>query len=404
MSLFSRILRAPNPPYEPPETRNWSISDPQLVSLFGGTPSIAGVTVSERSALGLSAVWRCVNLIAGSIASLPLRTIRTNADGTTQRARSWLDDPAGSDGVTSFEWVEYLLVSMLLHGNAYFYKITGGVGQILGLQPLPPLRVGVEVKNGRKLYRVSLENGQTVQYTDREILHIPGITLDGYTGISPITIAKNSLGAAIGQERSAARLFSSGLLASAIITPDDDLSPEEAGEIATGLERTMSGEAHAGEIHVINRRMKITPWTIEPEKAEFLSSRSFSIDEVSRWFGIPPHLLGQTEKQTSFGAGLTEQNRGLARYTFIPWTSRIEQRLSRLLADGLDAEFDYSMLIKPSTEDEIDLLVKQVDSGILTVNEARRIRNMPELPGGDVLRVSGTGPEQPPQQEPTNEA
>lgn len=108
---------------------------------------------------------------------------------------------------------------------------------------------------------------------------------------------------------------------------------------------------------------------------------------------MPPHLLGQTEKQTSFGAGLTEQNRGLARYTLIPYTSRIEQRLSRLLPEGLKAEFDYSALVKPSPEDEITLLIAQVDGSILTVNEARKIRNLPPIEGGDVVKVRDMGGE-----------
>lgn len=378
------MFRAPDPPYEPPDTRNWSISDPQLVSVFGGSPSLAGVSVNDRSAMGLSAVWRCVSLISSSIASLPLRTVATDASGITQRSTSFLDDPAGPDGVTGFEWAEFLMISLLLHGNGYFHKIIGGAGQLLGLQPLPPQCVGVEVKNGHKLYRVQLENGQSRQLTDREILHIPGISLDGVSGVSPIAIAKNSLGAAIGQERSAARLFSNGLLSSAIVTPEDTLTEDEAREIKTTLNRTIAGEGHAGEITVINRQFKITPWSIDPEAAQFLESRAFAVDEVSRWFGIPPHLLGQTEKQTSFGAGLSEQNRGYAKYTLEPWTRRIEARLNRLLPPGRKVEFDFRSLISPDPETEIRLLVEQTGGQpILTVDEARAILNRAPLPKTD---------------------
>ena len=374
------MFRAPDPPFEPPDTRNWSVSDPQLVSLFGGSPSLAGVSVNDRSAMGLSAVYRCVSLISGSIASLPLRTVSTDANGITQRTNSWLDDPAGPDGVTGFEWVEFLMVSLLLHGNAYFQKITGGAGQLLWLSPIPPQCVGVEVKDGRKFYRIQLENGQSRQFTDREILHVPGISLDGYTGVSPITIAKNSLGAAIAGERSAARLFSNGLLSSAIVTPEDKLDEHEAAEIKASLSRSIAGESHAGEVVVINRQFKITPWSINPVDAQFLESRAFAIDEVSRWFGIPPHLLGQTEKQTSFGAGLSEQNRGYAKYTLEPWTRRVEARLTRLLSPNLKAEFDFRSLVSPDPETEIRLLIDQVAGGLLSHDEARQILNRAPLP------------------------
>lgn len=380
MSLLSRLFRVPDPPYEPPETRNWSISDPQLITLFGGTPSLAGVSVNERNALGLSAVYRCISLISGSISSLPLRTVVSDANGVTQRTNSWLDDPAGPDGITSFEWTEFLMVSLLLHGNAFFHKRTGGAGQLLGLQPIPPQCVGVEVKNGRKLYRVQLENGQTRQFTDREIVHIPGISLDGYTGVSPIIIAKNSLGQAIATERSATRLFQSGLLSSAIVTPEDELTAEQAQEVKEFLSRKAAGESHAGDIAVINRKLKVSPWSVDPQAAQFLESRAFAVDEVSRWFGIPPHLLGQTEKQTSFGAGLSEQNRGYAKYTLEPWTRRIEARLTRLLPEGLKAEFDFRSLVSPDPETEIRLLLDQVAGGLLSVDEARAILNRAPLP------------------------
>jgi HK97 family phage portal protein len=380
LSFFSRLFRVPDPPYEPPETRDWSIADPQLVTLFGGTPSLAGAPVNDRSAMGLSAVFRCVSLISGSIASLPLRTVVTDPNGITQRTTSWLDDPAGPDGMTAFEFVEFMLVSLLLHGNFYGLKILGGAGQLLGLQPIPPQCVALEVKDGRKIFRVQLENGQTRQLTERDIVHIPGISLDGYTGVSPLTIAKNSLGAAIAGERSAARLFSNGLLASAIVTPEDTLTEDEATAIKQSLDGKVAGETHAGGISLINRKLKITPWSIKPEEAQFLQSRAFAVDEVSRWFGIPPHLLGQTEKQTSFGAGLSEQNRGYAKYTLEPWTRRIEARLTRLLPPNRKAEFDFRSLVSPDPETEINLLIAQVEAGLLTNAEARAILNRPPLP------------------------
>ncbi|ORB19923.1 phage portal protein [Mycolicibacterium moriokaense] len=357
------------------------MADPQLVTLFGGAPSLSGVSVNDRTAMGLSAVYRCVSLISGSIASLPLRTVVTDANGITQRTTSWLDDPAGPDGVTGFEWVEYLMVSLLLWGNAYFLKIVGAAGQLLGLQPIPPQSVGVEVKNGRKLYRVQLDTGQSRELTDRDIVHIPGISLDGVVGVSPLAIAKNSLGAAIAQERSATRLFANGLLSSAIVTPEDTLTEDESAEVKDALSRKAAGEGHAGEITVINRKLKVTPWSIDPEAAQFLESRAFSVDEVSRWFGIPPHLLGQTEKQTSFGAGLSEQNRGYAKYTLEPWTRRIEARLTRLLGPNRKAEFDFRSLISPDPETEIRLLIEQTGKqAILTVDEARAILNRAPLP------------------------
>jgi phage portal protein BeeE len=105
----------------------------------------------------------------------------------------------------------------------------------------------------------------------------------------------------------------------------------------------------------------------------------------------------QTEKQTSWGQGVAEQNRGLGRFTLLGWTMRFEQRLSRLIAGPPGptgprrfAEFDFAGLERPTPEDEIKLLIEQVKAGLLTVNEARRIRNLPPVEGGDVLRTATT--------------
>jgi HK97 family phage portal protein len=174
-------------------------------------------------------------------------------------------------------------------------------------------------------------------------------------------------------------MFANGALVSGLVTPEDDLTEDEAKAIKDNLRRKMQGESNAGDIAVINRKLKFTPWSMNATDAQWLESRAFQVEEVARWFGVPPHLLAQTEKQTSWGQGVSEQNRGLARYCLQPWTTRIEEVLSRLLPAGRKTEFDYAAFVKPSLKEEVDLLIAQVQAGLLTVDEARAIRNMPPL-------------------------
>jgi HK97 family phage portal protein len=127
--------------------------------------------------------------------------------------------------------------------------------------------------------------------------------------------------------------------------------------------------------------------------AQFLESRQFSIEEISRWFGVPPHMLMQTDKQTSWGTGVEEQHRALGRTVLSPWAQRFEQRCSRLLPQPRFVEFDFAGLERPSPKDEIELLMKQTGGKpILTVNEARAIRNLPPVDGGDVLIQAPVAP------------
>ncbi|MGB3352689.1 MAG: phage portal protein [Mycobacterium sp.] len=378
MSFLTRAFaRTPDPPIE---ERDMSIADPGVLALFGGAPTLAGVSVTETTALGLSAVYRAVALIAGTCATLPLRTIQDAPGGTRTRVPSFLDMPGGPTGLTPYEWTETVLAHLLLHGNAYLAHIYGGAGQLVGLQPIHPSAVSVEqLRDGTRLYRVTLSDGKTAVFDARSMTHVPALSTDGIKGMSPIHVARNSLGVSIASERSAARLFQSGALMSAIATVDEELSEEDARAIKEGLDRRAAGEANAGQIALINRKVNIHPWSVSPEDAQWLESRAFQVEEIARWYGVPPHLLAQTEKQTSWGTGVSEQNRGFARYTLEPWTTRIQQRLSRLLPPNRKAEFDFTAFVQPDPETEIRLLIEQVNAGLITVNEARRIRNMAPL-------------------------
>lgn len=378
-----------------------SIADPALASLLaGGPPSYAGVNVTEESALSVSAVYRAVSLISGTVGTLPLRTLREPAPGQRERVASWLDNPGGPDGPTPFEWTRLVLVHLLLHGNAFLVHVRGGAGQMIALVPVHPLSVTVDVATywpestrpvaGGKLFRVMLADGSIEMHDASTLTHIPALETDGIRGLSPITVARNGFGTAIAGDRAAARMFDQGALLSGMVSAEgDDVDEDEEDQVRDIIERKVIGWENASGVRFINRRLKFTPWTMSAADAQFIESRAFQIEEIARWFGVPPHLLMQTEKQTSWGTGVAESNRGMGRTVLAPWAALIEQRLSRLLRGDRFVEFDFAGLERPTPEQEIALLGDQIDAGLMTVNEARAIRNLPPVPGGDVLRVKG---------------
>lgn len=364
------------------------MTDPLLAQFFNvGPVNLTGVAVNETSALGLSAVWRATSLISQTIASLPLRSLRELDDGTRKRTPSFLDDPGTADGMTQFEWTETVLLYLLLHGAAPLMHIYNGGGALAGLLPVHPLAVTPQWEldsngrmTGRKVFQVSLIDGTLVTLTQDQMTYIPGLSLDGLRGASVITMARNSLGTAIAGDRAAARMFGNGAMIAGLVTPEDDITEGEAKEIKAGLDAKIAGVDNAAQIAVINRKLKFQPWTFSAADSQFLESRAFSVEEVARWFGVPPHLLMSLEKTTSWGTGVAEQNRGLARTVLTPWCNRIEQRLSRLLRGQAFVEFDLTGLERGNPEGEIGLLIQQVQAGLLTVNEARAVRNLPPLP------------------------
>jgi HK97 family phage portal protein len=383
---------------------SWSISDPTIAALLGYTDGGLG-PVGETAAMNLSAVFRAVSLVAGAVGSLPLRTLQGSESGRATRTPSFLDNPGG-DRFTPVEWAEVTMGHLLLHGNAYLQHIYDGNRRLVALYPVHPAGISAEwddTRPGGKVFKASGvgADGQpfTQTFDSRTMTQVMGPSLDGLVGISALHAGRLSLGTALAGERSANRQFKNGAMIAGLVTPADqeqDLDEDEALAVKSVINKTMTGPEHAGDIAVLSRALKFQPWAQASRDAQFLESRVFSVDEVGRWFGVPPHLLGLTEKSSSWGQGIAEQNRGLARYTLSGWTGRIEQRVSRLLPAGRYAEFDYSAFVRPAPEDEARLLIEQVNAGLLTLNEARAVMNRGPLPGGDVPRTpAGAAPPDP---------
>lgn len=380
-----------------------TLSDPATAALLGfSLTSSVGISISEFNALGLSALWRAVHLIAGSIAGLPVRSYRKADDGTRVGVGSIFDNPAGEDSnITAFEFMETLVAHIVLHGNGYLFRIRNVAGQVVGLNNFHPLAVFPELVQvyddkgtslgTRKQFKVTLDTGQQVIMTEKEILHVPGLSLNGVQGVSLIQFARNSLGISIAGETAAGNVFRTGGMMSGIVTPDagdgNELSTADAAAIQTALNTNALGYNNAGTAVLINRVLKFTPMTISQADAEFLASREFQVNEVSRWTGVPTFLLASHEKSTSWGSGLAEQGAALNRFTLQPYLERIQARFSAELSNPRFVEFDMTALEKPDPAEEMALIMAQVNGGFLTVNEARAYKNLAPVPDGDVLRV-----------------
>lgn len=388
-----------------------SVSNPLVAAYLGyQLPNESGVPVSEVTALTFSAVWCACNLVAGTIGTLPIRVIReVQTTGQRDVIPSWIESPAGPDSLTSLEWSETVLWHMLLNGDAFLLHRYNGAGALAGLTPIHPLQVGVQwdfTRPGNKCYSVTLDDGSMLDLDATNMTQIMGPSLDKLRGMSVITVARNSFGTALAGDRAAARIFRSGALMSGLVTPEEDLEVGDVEKIMTDLRSNALGVDASGGFVVINRKLKIQPWAMSAADAQFLESRKFSIEEIARWFGVPPHLLMQTDKQTSWGTGVEEQNRGLRQFTLSRWTRRIEQRLTNLIPRGQSVEYFYGALDRPSPENQTAILVQQVNAGLKTPNEARRELNLPPLDGGDVLRSpagQAAGPAQPAPQQPAGQ-
>ncbi len=374
------------------QTFTMNPADPAMVEwlrINGMSPS----SVDENSVMGLTAVYRSQAIIAGTIATLPLRVYEGTKDNRSE-VRSWLSEsPAGPYDLSAFSWMETVVLHLLNHGEAFLKSLTNEGGERIGAWPVHPLALkGVTWVGPVKRFEVGMQDGSTEFYDTGEMNQILGMSLDGTRGLSPLTLFRTSFQTSMAGEHAANRHFTRGALISGVVTTaeGEDVDESEAKVIKQSLNDKIAGADHAGEIAFVNRALKFTPWTMSNEDAQFIESRGMQVEEAARVYGLPINLLSVNGAVSNWGTGVAEANLGLQKYVLMPWTSRIESAVRPLLEPGQFCEFDYAGLLQGTPKDEVELLIEQVNAGLLTVNEARAIRNLPAITQAEVpaLRVA----------------
>jgi HK97 family phage portal protein len=374
--FFAASLESPTTP----------ISGSSIVSYIGGSSTSSGKSVTEEGALAMSAVFRAVNLIAGTSASLPLHAYRA-ADKdrirlTSGRAAELLAKP--HPDMTPFELWETVYGHLLLWGNAYVRVLRNELGQIKELWPIHPgrVRAGRTSEAGRKVYLI--DGDEDHPYFDRDIMHIPAFGYDGVCGVSPIRLARHGIGLALAAEEFGAKLFGSGSLATGVLQTEQRLTPDQADALQSRWRAKRAGMSSAHETIVLDKGATFHQLTIPPEDAQFLQTRSFQVAEVARWYGVPPHMLMETDKSTSWGTGIEQQSIGFVVYTLRTWLIRVEQRLTMLLDPrAVYAKYTVEGLLRGDSAQRAEFYRVMQEVAGASANEIRALEEWSPIENGD---------------------
>ena len=386
MTLLGGVLSARNAvAAENPEK---PLTDSALLELFGGHQVSSGVNVNEVTALGLPAVWRAVQVTSNVPAALPLHAYRTDADGArvraTGKAAELLDDP--HPDMTPFELWQTVFLHRRLWGNAYLRLLRDPLDRVREVWPIHPgrVKVGRESEAGRKVYVIDGDVDNPL--SDKQILHMPGMGYDGVCGVSPIRAARESIGMGLAAQEYGARLFGSGALATGILQTEQRLTQTQADQLAKRWREKRTGLTSAHGTVVLDKGAKFHQLSIPPEDAQFLESRRFQVVEVCRWFGIPPFLMFETEKSTSWGTGLEQQALGWVKFDLGPELTAMEQRLTKhLLTPGpVYARYSLEGLLRGDSAARAAFYKAMWDLGALSTNEIRAYEEQPPVEGGNV--------------------
>jgi HK97 family phage portal protein len=378
-----------------------SIGSPAFADMLLGAPNDSGRPVTERTALGSSGVFAVARLISNAIAGLDFAAYSGNEWDPAPRTRivSILDDPC-APWFTDFEFKQIVGIHMALHGNAFLLHVYNGAGELVSLFPVHPNYVSTcwRIDNTSGLpyreYTIALPQTTPQVYTDADVTHIMGMSVDGLTGVSPITALRNMIGTGLAGDQAAAKQFSQGLMMGGIITQDPagpDLTPDQAAAISSDLQAKTAGSSNAGKWTLINKALKISPWQMTAEQGQFLESRSFQVEEISRAWGIPKVFLSEDGAST-WGSGIRELASYLGKFTLRGYTDPMEARFARLLGPGVFVCADYHTLLEGTPDEEDSSLINLVRGGVMTPNEARATKQLPPLEGGDKLELSAAPP------------
>lgn len=382
MNLFKRI-------FSRTEKRDFTQRDAQGWQDLLGSTTTSGVNVTSTSALGVPAALRAVTLLSGAVASLPLKVYQRTADGRQQvdgHPLARLLHKRPNDRHTPFVFKELIMNGLLLAGNSYSYIERDQAGNPFALWPLDPNRVTVDqdLQTGAITYRVQSSQGAQV-LQPANVLHVLGLTLDGITGISPVSFARESLGSAISELKHGASFFRHGATLSGVLQHPGHLGLEAAETLRASWRDKYSGSDNSGKVAILEEGMTFNAMAISNRDSQWLESRGATVLDVARIFGVPPALLGHLEKASY--SSQEAQNLEFLTHSLRPWLTRIEQAVEQaLLPDtSLYVEFTTGDLLRTDLSSRFTAYQSALSAGWMSANEVRQLENLPAVAGGDDL-------------------
>lgn len=357
----------------------------------GARGAISGATVSPDTAMQLSTVYRCITLLANSVAQIPLVLYKRGKDGRS-KARA-TDHPLYpvlhdlfNEEQTSYQGREFMMGCAGLRGNGISQIRRGQTGEILDLWPLPVDRMRVERRDDALIYAYRPLQGAERIFSRREIWHVQGFGSNGITGVSPITYARESMGLALSTQEFGSRFYSNGAHVKGVLEHPKNLSAPAIERLKLQFQQGSTGVENASKPLVLEEGMKWSSIGLSNEDAQFLETRRFQVAEVCRWFGVPPHKVADLTNATF--SNIEHQGIEFVVDSLMPWLRRIEQTISRDLLRPDErttyfAEFLVDGLLRGDTASRFEAYGAAINAGWMSRNEAREKENLNPAEGLD---------------------
>lgn len=371
-------------------------SDASMAMLIGGNSASSGYSVTESSAMRVSAVHACIQLLGGTIASLPLPVYERTDAGRVKIESPlwWLLNERPCAAWTAASMFEWFMRCNALRGDAFAQIKRNAGGVITGIVPLHPDRVRPEVENGDIRYFHQPLKGKAYGIYSDDILHIPGFGYDGETGRSQSVIQSGgfqSIGIALAADDFSGKFFANGANPKHLIKSPGKMSQEQVEDLKREYQNKYAGGDNAGKPMVLTQGLDVQQLSLSSVDAELLESRKYQVIDIARAFGVPPFMIGANDTTTSWGTGIEQMTLGFVKFTLQTYLNRIEQEINSKFfrTSRYFVEFNLDGLLRGDSKSEGEYLRQarggSQGPGWLTLNEVRRIKNQPPIDGGDSI-------------------
>ena len=354
--------------------------------------SRSGVSVTASNVVGLSTAWGCITLLAGTTGSLSVGVYQKIDDVLIPAADHPLHKIIAADpnyDLAADEFWEYIQASIEIRGNGYAEKKRGVSGNVIALDPINPALVQTKrLKSGEIEYRWTDPDGGPRVLTDKDILHIRGPMGNALGGKSPISACSEVFGGAIAADHAAARSFKNGISTVGAVKMEKALNGDQRKKLRENLRDDYAGAENSGTPMILDNGLDWASIKLSPEDLQMLESRKFSVEEICRIFGVPPHLVQHMAGNTALGSSITEQTLGFLKFTLRRRLKRIERAIEKQLlspedrAKGFRVKFDLRELLRADDKGRAEYYEKMTRMGVYAIDYVRELENLPPLPDG----------------------
>jgi HK97 family phage portal protein len=348
------------------------------------TPTYAAVPVNPTTAMQHSAVWGSVDLIAGSISTLPLAAYRDGEEKPLPALPPILRAPSAGWSLPDFVYAT--LQSLLIRGNAYGLIVDRAGAGLLPAQVelLDPNRIQVANPYGPVEVRV---DGQLVD--PASLWHVRGFTAPGQVlGLSPIQHARQAVGLGLGAERYAAKFFGESAIPSGVLTTDQDIKDDRADQL-----KARWRQRHAGnrDIAVLGSGARFQAITIPPEEAQFLEASKANVATICRYYRVPPELMASEAGNSLTYANVEQRALDFLTFCLRRWIVTMETALSALLSSTTTVKFNAAALVRTDLLTRYQAHESAIRAGWKLRSEVRELEDLPPIPGIDNQEPPETG-------------